>query len=67
MADAFNLFNSAIIDGRYGQYEGDYYMPILNPDGSVNTPGFFVPYANNYRVNEILNPFVARFGVRFQF
>ena len=67
MADAFNLLNSATITGRYDQYEGDYYMPILNPDGTVSEPGFFVPYVNNYRINQILNPFIARFGVRFQF
>jgi hypothetical protein len=66
MADAFNVLNSPIITGRYDQYVGDYYMPILNPDGTVNTPGFFEPYANNFRIQQILNPFIARFGVRFQ-
>ncbi len=60
MADAFNVTNAATINRRYDRNEGTYY---INSDGST----FFQPYANYYRVNEILNPFIARFGVRFQF
>ncbi len=60
MADVFNALNSAIINRRYDKSEGTY---TIYPDGSTS----FVPYANNYVVNEILNPFIARFGVRFQF
>ncbi len=57
MADAFNVLNSAIINRRYDRNEGTYYAAT----------GVFRPYANNFRINEILNPFIARFGVRFQF
>jgi hypothetical protein len=60
MADAFNLTNAAIINRRYDRNEGTLY---LNANGSTN----FVPYAFNYTVNEILNPFIMRLGVRFQF
>jgi hypothetical protein len=60
MADAFNVTNAAIINRRYDRYEGTYY---IHSDGSTS----FVPYAFNYTVNEILNPFIARFGIRFQF
>jgi hypothetical protein len=56
MADAFNVLNSAIINRRYDKNEGTYY---------VNS-GVLSKYANNYKVNEILNPFIARFGIRFQ-
>ena len=56
MADAFNALNSAIINRRYDQNEGTYYT----------VSGHFSKYANNYKINEILNPFIARFGVRFQ-
>ena len=57
MADAFNVLNSAIINRRYDRNEGTYYAAT----------GIFRPFANNFRINEILNPFIARFGVRFQF
>jgi hypothetical protein len=59
MADAFNVFNSAIINRRYDRNEG-----TLNiyPDRTE-----FKPYTNNYKINEYLNPFIMRLGVRFQF
>ncbi len=60
MADAFNVTNAAIINRRYDMNEGTYY---INTDGSTR----FQPYAFNYTVNEILNPFIMRLGVRFQF
>jgi hypothetical protein len=57
MADLFNVFNSATILRRYPQYHGTYY-----PDD-----GSFAADATDYMANEILNPRVVRFGVRFQF
>jgi hypothetical protein len=60
MADAFNVTNAAIINRRYDMNEGTYY---IYTDGTTS----FSPYAHNYMVNEILNPFIARLGVRFQF
>jgi hypothetical protein len=60
MADAFNVLNSAIINRQYDNNEGTY---TIAADGTTT----FAPYANNNKVNEILNPFVARFGIRFQF
>ncbi|HOW84576.1 MAG TPA: carboxypeptidase regulatory-like domain-containing protein [Candidatus Aminicenantes bacterium] len=60
MADIFNVFNSSIINRRYDRREGDYY---INADSSTT----FSAYANNYRVNELLNPRIMRLGIRFQF
>jgi hypothetical protein len=60
MADAFNATNAAIINRRYDRNEGTYY---IYPNGITS----FVPYPFNYTVAQILNPFIARFGVRFQF
>jgi len=60
MADGFNVFNKAIINRRYARNEGTLY---IYSDGSTS----FRPYANNYRINEYLNPFIMRLGVRFQF
>jgi hypothetical protein len=57
MADVFNLLNSAIVNRAYEAYLGEYYV-------DTNT---FVPNTLNRRLNEILNPRVARFGARFQF
>ncbi len=57
MADVFNALNSAIINRAYDAYLGDYYV-------STNT---FVENATNRYLNEILNPRITRFGVRFQF
>lgn len=60
MADVFNVFNSSIINRRYDRNEGTF---NINADLTTS----FAPYANNFRVNEILNPRVTRLGVRFQF
>ncbi len=60
MADFFNVTNAAIINRRYDRNEGTYY---IYTDGTTS----FQPYANNYTINEILNPFIMRLGVRFQF
>jgi len=59
MADGFNILNSSIINRRYDRYEGTLYV--------YEDHTTFVPYVNNYKVNEIMNPFIARFGIRFQF
>jgi len=56
MVDCFNVFNSAIINRREDRYEGDYYVDALS----------FDPNALKYLANEVLNPRVFRFGVRFQ-
>jgi hypothetical protein len=60
MADVFNLLNSAIINRRFDRNEGTWNISALGV-------GSRSPYASYYRVNEILNPRIARFGVRFQF
>ncbi|MFQ6108808.1 MAG: carboxypeptidase regulatory-like domain-containing protein [Candidatus Aminicenantales bacterium] len=57
MLDIFNVLNSAIINRRYARNLGTYYVH----DGS------FSPNPTNYLANEILNPRVLRFGVRFMF
>jgi hypothetical protein len=66
MADAFNVTNAATINRRYDRNEGDLYVTGRDESGNI-TSYYFKPYAFNYTVNEIMNPFVARFGVRFQF
>ena len=60
MADVFNLLNSSIVNRRYDRNEGTY---TINANGTSS----FAPYANNFVVNELLNPRVMRLGVRFQF
>jgi len=57
MLDVFNLFNSSVINRRYERKLGTYYP----------SNGLFVSNPTNYLANEILNPRVARFGVRFEF
>ncbi|MGD0782198.1 MAG: hypothetical protein ABSA30_04990, partial [Candidatus Aminicenantales bacterium] len=60
MADAFNVTNAAIINREYDNNEGTLYI-------YTNGTTKFVPYALNKTINEILNPFILRLGVRFQF
>ncbi|MGB9835172.1 MAG: carboxypeptidase regulatory-like domain-containing protein [Candidatus Saccharicenans sp.] len=60
MADGFNVFNKAIINRRYPKNEGTLY---IYSDGSMR----FSKYANYYKINEYLNPFIMRLGVRFTF
>ena len=57
MADVFNVFNSAIVNRAYDAYYGTYYV-------DTDT---FVPNAYNRAFNEILNPRVWRFGLRYEF
>jgi len=61
MADVFNVFNSSTVNRREQRYHGTYYMYA---DPALNT---FVPNNSDYMLNEILNPRITRFGVRFQF
>ncbi|MGA2468331.1 MAG: carboxypeptidase regulatory-like domain-containing protein [Thermodesulfobacteriota bacterium] len=61
MADAFNLLNSGTVNRREQKYHGTYY---IYPDSSQN---IFVPNPTYDQLNEILNPRVVRFGLRFQF
>jgi hypothetical protein len=61
MADAFNLLNSGTVNRREQKVHGTYY---IYPDASQNT---FVPNDYYNQLNEILNPRVVRFGMRFQF
>ena len=60
MADIFNLLNSDIVNRAYDAYYGEY---IIHAIGYTE----FVPNPTNRLLNEILNPRVTRFGVRFQF
>jgi hypothetical protein len=57
MADLFNVFNQATMLRRYEQYHGQYNI----------TAGTMATWGNDFKANEILNPRVLRFGVRFQF
>jgi len=60
MADLFNALNSTIENRRY-QY--DWGTIYIYPDGSYD----FAPSATAGSLNEILNPRLLRFGVRFEF
>ena len=60
MADVFNLLNSATVNRAYDAYFGDAYFANGVQYDSWTNP-------TNRRLNEILNPRVVRFGVRFQF
>ncbi|MFW6139723.1 MAG: carboxypeptidase regulatory-like domain-containing protein [Acidobacteriota bacterium] len=60
MADLFNALNSTIENRRY-QY--DWGTVYIYPDNSTS----FTPDATAGSLNEILNPRLLRFGVRFEF
>jgi len=62
MADMFNVFNFQIENRRYQKYWGTYYYY-----GEGSASNRFVPNLTYNLLNEILNPSVVRFGVRFQF
>jgi hypothetical protein len=64
MADIFNLFNSHMLNRAYDAYSGDVYLRLAN--GSMQQ---YSSYFNttNRAWNEILNPRIWRFGVRFEF
>jgi hypothetical protein len=61
MADLFNVLNSTIENRRYQKFIGTSY---IYPNSAQNR---FVPYLQNYALNEIINPRVMRVGVRFTF
>jgi len=61
MADVFNAFNLTVAENRNNKTLGNYY---IYPDPAQNQ---FVPNITSYQLTKILNPLVARFGVRFQF
>jgi len=62
MADLFNVFNSKLENRRNQKTWGRYYYY-----GAGNSRNWFRPDVDAYALNEILNPRVVRFGVRFQF
>jgi len=62
MADVFNLLNSAIVNRSYDAYFGDAYVT-----GGAQVAGDFWTNPTNRTLNEILNPRIWRFGVRFEF
>ncbi len=57
MVDIFNVFNNSIINRRYDAYLGRY--DVISKKLSPNR--------TNYMLNEIVNPRVVRFGIRFQY
>jgi hypothetical protein len=57
MADMFNVFNQDILNRSYQKTEGTYYVAT----------GVFVKSTSGYKANEVLNPRMTRFGVRFTF
>lgn len=61
MADVFNVFNTAAATARNDRFQGTFYKYA---DSSLNQ---YVPYPNTYKLNSILNPRIARFGLRFTF
>ncbi len=65
MADVFNLLNSNMPIRGYSAYDGTaYYRPDAGT-GTQQYSSYTYPYNN--RLNEILNPRIWRFGVRFEF
>ena len=62
MADLFNVFNRCHELRRNDKAWGTYYYY-----GEGHSRNSFTPAARPYNLNEILVPFVARFGIRFQF
>jgi hypothetical protein len=59
MVDAFNVFNSSILNRKLDINTGTIYVH--------NSPPTFSEAARSGEPNEVLNPRVFRFGVRFQF
>ena len=57
MADVFNALNSAVVNRAYDAYFGVYYV---DTEASSANP-------SNRLYNEVLNPRVWRFGLRFEF
>lgn len=62
MLDVFNALNATTAIRRYQKFHGTYYYY-----GEGHPSNTFVPEPTFYRLNEIINPRVARFGIRFLF
>jgi hypothetical protein len=62
MADIFNVFNNSVVTGRNSKYWGRFYYY-----GEGYYRNRFVTEPRPYQVNDVLAPFIARFGVRFEF
>ncbi len=62
MADCFNILNSMLENRRYQKSWGTYYFY-----GEGDSRNYFNPDLSAYTLNELLNPRVLRFGVRFTF
>ena len=64
MADLFNVFNAKLENRRYQKAWGTVYR-----DAADRTPTgiSYSPSGTAFELNEILNPRLLRFGVRFQF
>jgi hypothetical protein len=62
MADIFNVFNSMLENRRYQESLGIYYYY-----GAGDARNTFNYDLSAYTLNEVLNPRVARLGVRFTF
>ncbi len=62
MVDAFNIFNKSMVLNTEGEYWGRYYY--YGPGSSRN---YFRPDSHPNEVNDVLSPFVVRFGIRFEF
>ncbi|MGA2533924.1 MAG: carboxypeptidase regulatory-like domain-containing protein [Candidatus Aminicenantales bacterium] len=60
MADVFNVFNNNMINRAYDAYSGDAYFAGTGQYDSWTNP-------TNRLFNEMLNPRIWRFGVRFEF
>jgi hypothetical protein len=60
MADIFNLFNQNILNRKRDIDNGQVYLRT----GQAPT---ISPYARSGEPNEVLNPRIFRFGLRFQF
>jgi len=62
MADLFNVFNAKLENRRYQKDWGTIYR-----DSDIDRTITYSPSATAFTLNEILNPRLLRFGVRFQF
>ncbi len=62
MIDLFNALNSKTPIRRYQKYHGTYYYY-----GEGNPNNRFVKDPNFFKLNEIINPRIVRFGLRFSY
>ena len=57
--DIFNTLNNQVMNRQRAADMGNYYISY--------TPARYSPYSRSSEPNEVVNPLVLRFGVRFQF